>query len=91
MLREHLAVVHLVDVIPGEHQHVRGIVPPQDVEVLGDGVRGPPIPLGGFALLRRQQLDELVEAAVEEAPAALHVPDQALRPVLGADGDAPDA
>ncbi len=36
----------------------------------------------GDALLRRQQFDELAEAAVEEAPAALQVPDQALRLVL---------
>ena len=36
-------------------------------------------------------VDELVEAAFEEPPAALHVPDQALRLVLRADADAADA
>jgi hypothetical protein len=42
-------------------------------------------------LLCRQDVDELVEAAVEEAPAALQVLDQALRLVLGGDADAADA
>jgi len=40
-------------------------------------------------LLGQQQLDELVEAAIEERPAALHVPDEALRLVLGSNADAP--
>src|SRR6185503_17923700 len=46
----------------------------------------------GDALLRRQHLHVLVEArAVEEAPAALDVADEAVRLVLGADVDAADA
>ena len=63
----------------------------QEVEVLVDRVGGALVPVRGDALLGRQQLDELVEAAVEEGPAALHVADQALRLVLRADADAPDA
>jgi hypothetical protein len=43
------------------------------------------------ALLRRQQLDELVEAPVEERPAALQVVDEAMRLVLRRDADAADA
>ena len=42
-------------------------------------------------LLRRHQVDELLHAAVEEAPAALDVADQAVRLVLRGDADAPNA
>ena len=88
---EHPAVVHLVDMVAGEDQHVPRVVPPQDVEVLVDRVRGALVPRRLDPLLRRQQLDELVEAAVEEAPPALHVADEALRLVLRADADPADA
>ena len=63
--------------------------PPQDIDVLIDGVRGSLVPARDDALLRGQQLDELVETAVEKAPAALHMADQALRLVLSAHADAP--
>ena len=45
----------------------------------------------GDLLLRRQDVDELLETSVEKAPAALQVPDQALRLVLRGDADLPDA
>ena len=91
MLGQHARVVHLVDVIAGKHQHVLGPVAPDQVEVLEHRIGGPPVPVFAELLLRRQDVDELVEAAVEEAPAALQVLDQALRLVLGGDADAPDA
>ncbi len=77
--------------VPGEYQHVVRRVAAQDVEVLVHRVRGAAVPVDRDALLRGQELHELVEASVEEAPTALHVPDQALRLVLRADPDAPDA
>ncbi len=88
---EHPAVVHLVDVVAGQDQHVPRGVAPKEIEVLVDGVRGALVPRRLDPLLRRQQLDEFVEAAVEEAPSALQVPDEALRLVLRADADAADA
>src|SRR5690606_719243 len=49
------------------------------------------VPVAVGALLGGHDLDELVEAPVEEAPAALHVADEAVRLVLRADVDAADA
>ena len=91
MVGEHARVIHFVDMVPGEDQHVFSVVAAQDVDVLVHRVGGAAVPVGGDALLRRQQFDELFEAAVEETPAALQVPDQALRLVLRANTDAPDA
>src|ERR1700741_3840953 len=77
--------------VAGENQNVPRRVAAQDVEVLIDRIRGSLVPVDSDALLRGQQLDEFAEPAGEEAPAALHVTDQALRLVLGADADAPYA
>ena len=63
--------------------------PPQYIDVLIHRVGGSLVPARHDALLRGQQLDELVETAVEKAPAALHMADQALRLVLSAHADAP--
>ena len=41
---EHLRVVHLVDVIAGQHDELTGILPQDGVEVLVDGVRRAEIP-----------------------------------------------
>jgi hypothetical protein len=89
---DHLAVVHLVDVVAGQHQHVLRLVDPQDVQVLVDGVGGALVP--GFLrdpLLGRQQIHEFVEFAAQETPAALDVLDQRMGLVLGDDADAADA
>ena len=75
MLGEQPRVVHLVDVISCEDQDVLRRVAAQDIEVLIDRVGGAPVPVAGHALLRRQQLDELAETAVEKAPTALHMAD----------------
>jgi hypothetical protein len=81
VLGEQPRVVHLVDMVAGEDQHVLRRVAAQDVEVLVHGVRRfPLIPVERDALLRRQQLDELVETAVEKAPA---------RAARGGSGSAP--
>jgi hypothetical protein len=61
------------------------------VEVLEHRVRRTLVPVFADLLLGRQDVDELVEAAVEEAPSALQVLDQALGLVLGGDADAADA
>jgi hypothetical protein len=55
--------------IAGQDQHELGIVPAQDIEILVDGVGRALIPRGLDALLRRKELDELGETAVEKAPA----------------------
>ena len=88
---EHSAVVHLVNVVAGEHQHVLRRVPVQERQVLEDGVGGAAVPGFGHLLLRRQQFDELLEAAVEETPAVLDVANQAVRLVLRRHPDAANA
>ena len=45
VLRQHLAVIHLVDVVAGEHQHVVRRVAAQDVEVLVHRVGGAALPV----------------------------------------------
>jgi hypothetical protein len=90
VLREHRRVVHLVDVIPGEHQHVLRRMRVDDVEILQHGVGRAHVPRAIHALLRRQHFEELAEIRVEETPAALQVLDQAVRLVLRRNADAPD-
>jgi hypothetical protein len=88
---QHAHVIHLVYVVAGKHQHVLGPVAADQVEVLEHRIGRAAVPVFADLLLRRQDVDELVEAAVEEAPAALQVLDQALCLVLGGDADAADA
>ena len=63
----------------------------QDVEVLEHRVGGAAIP-GRLVepLLRRQQIEELVHLRAQKRPAHLQMPQQAVRLVLGQDGDAAD-
>ena len=87
---DELRIVHLVDVVAGQHQQVLGVVRHQDVEVLVDGVgRAAVPPVLIHALLRGQQVDELVELVAQERPAALQVAQQAVRFVLREHADAP--
>jgi hypothetical protein len=89
MLRDHGAVVHLVDVVAGQDEHVFRIVVADDVQVLEHGIGGAGVPGGlGHALLRRPQLHELAELAAQEAPALLDVQDQRVGLVLGQHADA---
>ena len=92
VLLEHHLVVHLVDVVAGEDDHVFGAVGLDDVDVLVHGVGGAVVPLVlGDALARRQDVEALVALRPEEVPAALQMADQAVRLVLGGDADAADA
>ena len=92
VLLQHQAVVHLVDMVAGQDDHVFGPVGLDDVDVLVDRVGGALVPLGlGDALARRQDVEALVALRAEEVPAALQVADQAVRLVLGGDADAADA
>ena len=88
MLLEHAAVIHFVNMVARQNKNVFGALAADGINILINRVGGASVPVGGHALLRRQQLDELAESTVEKAPAALHVADQALRLVLGADADA---
>ena len=92
VLHEHGLVVHLVDVIARQDDDVFRRVALDDVDVLIDRVRGPGIPRPvRDALARGQDVEALVAFVAEEIPAALQMPDQAVRLVLGGDADAANA
>jgi hypothetical protein len=64
---DQVGVVHLVDVITGQHQDVVGVLRAQDVQVLVDGVGRALVPaLLVDLLLGRQQVDEFVELAAQK-------------------------
>ena len=91
MLADDLAKIHPVELVAGQDEHVVEVVVPDVPIGPADRVGGALVPVRGDTLLRRQQLDEFAHAAVEETPAVLHMPDQALRLVLREHGDAADA
>ena len=91
VIGEHQCVVHLVDVVACKHDDEVGSVVRDDVLVLPDRVGRAAVPvLFVHALLRRQQIDELVHLALQEGPAALQVAQQTVRLVLRDDADAPN-
>ena len=92
VLRQHHAVVHLVDVIAGQDDDVVHAVTLDDIDVLGHGIGSAEIPLALVDALRgRQDIQHLVALGAKEVPAALQVADQTVRLVLGGNADAPDA
>ena len=88
---QHPAVIHLVDVIAGQDDHVARVFAHDGVQVLVDGVGGALVPLLADALLRRHDLDELAELLRDDAPALADVPVERQRLVLRGDEDAPEA
>ena len=91
MERDQRAVVHLVDVVAGENQHRLGPVLMNDVEILVNRIGGAAIPDFAELLLRRNDVDELAELAVQVPPAALHMLNQGVRLILSQDEDLADA
>jgi len=63
VLGQHQLVVHLVDVIAGEYQHILRLFAADGVDVLVDSVGRAQIPVFADALHRRQDLDELAQLA----------------------------
>ena len=89
VLCQHDAVVHLVDVVAGQDDDETHPVALDDVDVLGDGIRGAQIPLSFVDPLGGgQHIEHLVALGLEEAPAELQVADQAVGLVLGRHADA---
>ena len=89
---QHFSVIHFVDMVAGKHQDIVRNIGAQDVEILVHRIGCSEIPVFFRGSLRRgQNIDKLLEAAVEETPAALDVPDQAVRLVLRRHADAADS
>jgi hypothetical protein len=92
VLLQHHLVIHLVDVITGQDDHVLRIVRLDDVDVLKDGVSRAVIPLRLADALRcGKNVEAFVTFGTKKVPAALQVADQAVRLVLRRDADAADA
>ncbi len=80
---DHLAVVHLIDVIASKDDDVLGAFLFERVDVLINGVGGALVPLFVDALLGRDDVDELAQLAAEQmAPAGVDVAVEAHRFVL---------
>ncbi len=92
VLMQHGLIVHLVDVVAGQHDDEPGHVVLDDVDVLEHGVGGAEIPvLGRDPLAGGQDVEGFVALVAEEVPAPLQVSDQAVGLVLGRHRDPPDA
>ena len=88
MLLKHDFVVHLVDVIARQDDHVFGIGAGNDVDVLIHRVRGSQVPLRfRKTLAGRQDVEALIALGPEKIPTALQVPDQGMGLVLSRDTD----
>ena len=92
MVGQHVRVIHLVDVVAGQDDKVFRAGGAEDVEVLEHGVGGAAIP-GRLVepLLRRQQVEKFAHFRAQKRPAHLQMAQQAVRLVLGQDGNAAHA
>jgi hypothetical protein len=89
---QHHGVIHLVDVVAGENHDKFGFWPIgfQDIDVLVDSVSRASIPrFLIYPLLRRQQVNELIDFTMQEVPAALQVAQETVGLVLGHHANAP--
>ena len=91
VIGDHRTVVHFIDVIARQDQHVRRVVRADEFQILEHRVGRAAIPVSADLLLRRNQFDEFAEFTAQIAPAALNVLDQGLRLVLGQYRDLADA
>ena len=86
VLLQHAGVVHLVDVIAGEDDHVLRLFRADGVDVLVHGVRRTLVPALGDALHGRQDFDKFSELIGDDRPPALaDVPVERQCLVLGQD------
>ncbi len=83
MLLQHDLVIHLVDVVARQNDHIFDPIRINDINVLRHGIGSAQIPFAFRHPLRRgQNIQIFVPFCPKEPPAALHVADQAVRLVL---------
>src|SRR5262249_43176783 len=86
VLVQHGLVVHFVDVIAGQDDHVLALLAANGIDVLVNGVGGAQVPVLAHALHGWQDLDELAQLPRHHrAPAFADVAVQRKRLVLGED------
>ena len=89
---EHGAIVHLIDVVAGEDEHIVGIIAVDEVEVLVDGIGRALVPVGGLAaLIRRQHHDTAAHAVKVPRLAVADILIEHQRLILGQYADGIDA
>ena len=88
MLLEHAIVIHLVDVVAGEDEHVFGLLGADGIDVLIDRVGRPHVPVLADPLHGRQDFDELADFIAENVPAFADLTIERERLVLGENKDA---
>ena len=88
---EHLGVVHFIDVVAGQHEHMVRRVFLDHIDVLIDGVGRSLVPFVADPLLGRHGDDVFVQFSGEEVPGEPQVLVQGQGFVLGQHGDLADA
>ena len=91
VLLEHAPVIHFVDVVAGEDDHVLRLLGADGIDVLIDRVGRPHVPVFADPLHGRQDFDELADFAAENIPAFADLAIQRERLVLREDIDAAQA
>jgi len=85
VLLEHALVIHFVDVVAGEDDHVLWLLGANGIDVLIDGVGRPHVPVLADPLHGGQNLDELSDFSAEDVPAFADLAIERKRLVLGQD------
>src|SRR5687768_3686937 len=82
VIGQQLAIVHFINVVTAQDQHVLRIMNAQYVDILIHRIGGSLVP--GFLdpLLSRQQFNKFMESSIQKTPAVLDMTDQTLRLVL---------
>ena len=85
MLLEHTPIIHFVDVVAREDDHVLRLLRADRINVLVNRVGRPHVPVLADPLHRRQDFDELADFSPENVPAFANLPIQRQRLVLRQD------
>ena len=84
MLAQHQLVIHLVNMVTGQNDHIINAVAVHDVNILGHRISRALIPAFGIGALRRwQNIQKLIALCAKKAPAALQMADQTMGFILG--------
>ena len=65
---KHLRIIHLVDMVASQNHHVSWVLFLDGIDVLIDGIGSALVPTAVDALLRRYDVDELVQVTAEKPP-----------------------